>query len=147
MTSDLALGHVSRGLGDGGAGVGEPADHVGGQLGTAGSSGGYVGSYCDKYHILSPTPSLSNNLIVKLGAERVQSTGQYIALTMTATSTVSLLCLLVLELELDVIASLCLSFSFRLLLVFFILGFRVYIRVYSIFTLTLQSIDVKIDEL
>ena len=77
----------------------------------------------------------------------MQSTGQYIALTMTATSTVSLLCLLVLEMELDVIASLCLSFSFRLLLGFFILGFRVYIRVYSIFTLTLQSIDVKIDEL
>ena len=83
-----------------------------------------MGSYCDKYHILSPTPSLSNNLIVKLGAERVQSTGQYIALTMTATSTVSLLCLLVLEMELDVIASLCLSFSLRLLWMVYIIALQ-----------------------
>ena len=33
----LVLGQVAGGLGDGGAGVGEPADHVGGQLGIAGS--------------------------------------------------------------------------------------------------------------
>ena len=74
----LVLGQVAGGLGDGGAGVGEPADHVGGQLGIAHELalwGHGDSSHVTKYNVYIPFNS--SNLIAKLGAGQCRVSVQY----------------------------------------------------------------------